>query len=114
MEPLSETNRLFLRHVAQTSPNPLSLEIVKAEGHYLYDSRGKAYLDLIGGISVCNTGHRHPRVVQAVKDQTDRYFHLLVYGELIQSPQVCWLRTCPPRWTPFILPTAAPRRRRAR
>ena len=88
MKPQSDTNRLFLRHVAQTSPNPLGLEIVKAEGHYLYDRSGKAWLDLIGGISVCNTGHRHPRVVQAVKDQADRYFHLLVYGELVQSPQV--------------------------
>src|ERR1700761_1617507 len=83
------TNRsLFLRHVAQTSPSPLGLEIVKAEGQYLYDVAGKTYIDLIGGISVCNTGHRHPRVVQAVKDQADRYFHLLVYGELVQSPQV--------------------------
>ncbi|HWB90514.1 MAG TPA: aminotransferase class III-fold pyridoxal phosphate-dependent enzyme [Puia sp.] len=88
MKPQSDTNRLFLRHVAQTSLNPLGLEIVKAEGLYLYDRDGKAYIDLIGGISVCNTGHRHPRVVQAVKDQADRYLHLLVYGELIQSPQV--------------------------
>ena len=83
-----DTNRLFLRHVAQTSPSPLGLEIVKAEGCYLYDRSGKAYLDLIGGISVCNIGHRHPKVVEAVKDQADRYLHLLVYGELIQTPQV--------------------------
>lgn len=83
-----DTHRLFLRHVAQTSPSPLGLEIVRAEGCYLYDRKGKAYLDLIGGISVCNTGHRHPQVVQAVKDQADRYLHLLVYGELIQTPQV--------------------------
>lgn len=88
MEPHPETNRLFLRHVAQTSPNPLGLEIVKAEGHYLYGPDGKAWLDLIGGISVCNTGHRHPRVVAAIKEQADRYLHLLVYGELVQSPQV--------------------------
>ena len=88
MNPQSETNRLFFRHVAQTSPNPLGLEIVAAEGLYLYDRSGKTYLDLIGGISVCNTGHRHPRVVQAIKDQADRYLHLLVYGEFIQSPQV--------------------------
>jgi acetylornithine/N-succinyldiaminopimelate aminotransferase len=88
MNPLSETNRLFLRHVAQTSPNPLGLEIIAAEGLYLHDRSGKSYLDLIGGISVCNTGHRHPRVVQAIKDQADRYLHLLVYGELVQSPQV--------------------------
>jgi acetylornithine/N-succinyldiaminopimelate aminotransferase len=78
MNPLSETNRLFLRHVAQTSPNPLGLEIIAAEGLYLHDRSGKSYLDLIGGISVCNTGHRHPRVVQAIKDQADRYLHLLV------------------------------------
>ena len=88
MTPHPETNRLFLRHVAQTSPNPLGLEIVRAEGHYLYGPDGRAWLDLIGGISVCNTGHRHPRVVEAIKDQTDRYLHLLVYGELVQSPQV--------------------------
>lgn len=83
-----DNHRLFLRHVAQTSPNPLGLDIVKAEGLYLYDRKGKEYLDLIGGISVCNTGHRHPQVVEAIKDQTDRYLHLLVYGELIQTPQV--------------------------
>jgi acetylornithine/N-succinyldiaminopimelate aminotransferase len=79
---------LFLRHVAQTSPSPLGLEIGHAEGLYLYDVSGKEYLDLIGGISVCNTGHRHPKVVQAIKAQADKYLHLLVYGELIQSPQV--------------------------
>jgi len=84
----TENQRLFLRHVAQTSPNPLALEITRAEGLYLYDPAGKAYLDLIGGISVCNTGHRHPRVVEAIKEQADRYLHLLVYGELVQSPQV--------------------------
>lgn len=88
MTPHPETNRLFLRHVAQTSPNPLGLEIVSAEGHYLYGPHGKTWLDLIGGISVCNTGHRHPRVVAAIKEQADRYLHLLVYGELVQSPQV--------------------------
>jgi len=79
---------LFLRHVAQTSPSPLAIEIAKAEGLYLYDPAGKAYMDLIGGISVCNTGHRHPRVVAAIREQADRYLHVLVYGELIQSPQV--------------------------
>ncbi|HWK04502.1 MAG TPA: aspartate aminotransferase family protein [Puia sp.] len=83
-----DNRRLFLQHVAQTSPNPLALEIARAEGIYLYDPSGKEYIDLIGGISVCNTGHRHPRVVQAIRDQTDRYLHVLVYGELVQSPQV--------------------------
>ncbi|HEY4208083.1 MAG TPA: aspartate aminotransferase family protein [Puia sp.] len=80
--------QLFLRHVAQTSPNPLAIEVAKAEGIYIYDPAGKAYMDLIGGISVCNTGHRHPRVVEAIRDQAERYLHVLVYGELIQSPQV--------------------------
>ena len=83
-----DMRQLFLRHVAQTSPNPLAIEIAKAEGLYLYDRSGKAYMDLIGGISVCNTGHRHPRVVEAIREQADRYLHVLVYGELIQSPQV--------------------------
>ncbi|MDP4214834.1 MAG: aspartate aminotransferase family protein [Bacteroidota bacterium] len=83
-----ELRSLFLRHLAQTSPEPLGLEIVRAEGAYLYDAQGKEYLDLIGGISVCNTGHRHPRVVAAIKEQADRYLHVLVYGEMIQSPQV--------------------------
>jgi acetylornithine/N-succinyldiaminopimelate aminotransferase len=83
-----DNRRLFLQHVAQTSPNPLGLEIDKAEGIYLYDPSGKQYIDLIGGISVCNIGHCHPRVVQAIKDQADRYLHVLVYGELVQSPQV--------------------------
>jgi acetylornithine/N-succinyldiaminopimelate aminotransferase len=79
---------LFFQHLAQTSPTPLAMEIVKAEGTELWDAAGKKYLDMIGGISVCNTGHRHPKVVDAIKKQADQYLHLLVYGEFIQSPQV--------------------------
>lgn len=79
---------LFLRHVAQTSDAPLALEIVKAEGCKMWDKDGKEYIDLIAGISVCNIGHRHPAVVQAIKDQADEYLHLMVYGELVESPQV--------------------------
>jgi len=79
---------LFFKHVAQTSSAPLALEIVKAQGMFLYDSSKKKYLDLIGGISVCNIGHRHPKVVEAIKKQADEYLHVLVYGEFIQSPQV--------------------------
>ncbi|HEV3251719.1 MAG TPA: aspartate aminotransferase family protein [Puia sp.] len=79
---------LFFQNLAQTSASPLALEIVKAEGIMLRDSGGKEYIDLIGGISVCNVGHRHPKVVEAIKNQSDEYLHLLVYGELIQSPQV--------------------------
>ena len=80
--------QLFLRHVAQTSMAPLAIEIEKAEGCWLYDTSGKKYLDLIGGISVANTGHRHPKVTEAIKLQLDHYLHVMVYGEMIQSPQV--------------------------
>lgn len=79
---------LFLRHVGQTSDAPLALEIVKAQGCKLYDAAGKEYIDLIGGISVCNVGHKHPAVVAAIKKQLDDYLHIMVYGELVQSPQV--------------------------
>jgi acetylornithine/N-succinyldiaminopimelate aminotransferase len=79
---------LFLQHVGQTSEAPLALEIVKAEGCKLYDVNGKEYIDLIGGISVCNVGHRHPKVIEAIKKQLDSYLHIMVYGELVQSPQV--------------------------
>ncbi len=79
---------LFFRHVAQTSPAPLAIQMERAEGCTVWDSQGKPYLDLISGISVCNMGHRHPEVVRAVKDQADKYLHLLVYGELVESPQV--------------------------
>ena len=83
------TNRqLFLQHLAQTSPAPLALEIVRAEGCLLYDIGGKSYLDLIGGISVANVGHRHPAVVEAIKKQVDAYMHIMVYGEFVESPQV--------------------------
>jgi len=79
---------IFLRHVAQTSTAPLALEIVRAEGALLYDTNGKEYIDLIGGISVANVGHRHPKVIRAIKDQTDAYLHVMVYGEFIETPQV--------------------------
>ncbi|MEO6255134.1 MAG: aspartate aminotransferase family protein [Ferruginibacter sp.] len=83
------TNRqLFLNHLGQTSEAPLCLEIVKAEGCRLFDAYGKEYIDLIGGISVCNVGHRHPKVIEAIKKQLDDYLHIMVYGELVQSPQV--------------------------
>jgi len=83
------TNRqLFLLHLGQTSNAPLMLEIVRAEGVYMYGSQGEKYLDLISGVSVSNTGHRHPKVIDAVKAQIDLYMHLMVYGEIIQNPQV--------------------------
>ncbi|MDZ7847555.1 MAG: aspartate aminotransferase family protein [Owenweeksia sp.] len=79
---------LFKTHLAQTTDFPMSLEVIKAEGSYMYDPEGKKYLDLISGISVSNIGHRHPKVVAAIKKQVDQYMHLMVYGEYIQSPQV--------------------------
>jgi len=83
------TNRqLFLNHVGQTSAAPVCLEIIKAEGCTLFGADGKTYIDLIGGISVCNVGHRHPKVIEAIKKQLDAYLHIMVYGELVQSPQV--------------------------
>ncbi|MCU0433416.1 MAG: aspartate aminotransferase family protein [Bacteroidia bacterium] len=85
---MSTQRELFLTHVAQTSPAPLALEIERAEGVYLYDSSGKRYTDLIAGISVSNVGHRHPHVLAAIHTQLDKYLHLLVYGEYVQTPQV--------------------------
>lgn len=79
---------LFLKHVAQTSPAPLALEITKAEGCRMWDAEGKEYIDLIAGISVCNVGHRHPKVVNAIQQQLDKYMHLIVYGEFVETPQV--------------------------
>ncbi len=83
----SDYKKFFFRNVAQTSPYPLGLEIEKAEGIFLFDSNGGKYMDLISGIAVSNIGHRHPRVVQAIKDQLDRYMHVMAYGEFIQKPQ---------------------------
>lgn len=83
------TNRqLFLNHLAPTSDEPLMLEIVSASCCEMKTADGKTLIDLISGISVSNIGHCHPEVVNAVTEQTSRYMHLMVYGELIQSPQV--------------------------
>lgn len=86
------SRELFLRHVAQTSTNPLALEIVKANGSEMWDEKGKRYIDLIGGISVCNMGHTYPPVIHAIREQSEKYLHLMVYGEIIQSPQVQYAR----------------------
>ena len=80
--------QLFLRHLAQTSDAPLALEIERAEGLYLYDTEGTKYIDLISGISVSNLGHRHPNVMRAIAEQSEKYLHTLVYGEFVLSPQV--------------------------
>ncbi len=85
MDPLKHA---FQRHLARTSPDPLALDIVGAEGCHLIDRAGKRYLDLVAGLAVCNVGHRHPKVVEAIKQQVDRYLHVIPYGEFIQEPQV--------------------------
>lgn len=82
------SRQLFLQHMAQTSPEPMGLEIAHAEGNYLIGSDGKNYLDLIAGISVSSLGHGHPEVVKAVQEQAAKHMHIMVYGETIQSPQV--------------------------
>lgn len=83
------TNRqIFLSYLAQTSESPMMLEIASAKGVFMYGPSGEKYIDLISGVSVSNTGHCHPCVVDAVKKQAETYFHLMVYGEMIQSPQV--------------------------
>lgn len=79
--------QIFQQHVAQTSDAPIGLNITSASGSFLYDTEGKDYLDFIGGISVCNVGHKHPAVVEAIKKQAEDYLHIMVYGELIQNPQ---------------------------
>ena len=80
--------QLFLNYLAQTSPSPLLLEVERAEGVYMYTPEGNAVIDLISGVSVSNLGHCHPRVVAAVTEQVQKYMHLMVYGEVIQTPQV--------------------------
>lgn len=78
----------FYKHLAQTSDAPVAIEVERAKGVYFYDKSGKKYLDLIAGISVCNMGHSHPEIVNAIKTQLDKYMHVMVYGELIQQSQV--------------------------
>jgi acetylornithine/N-succinyldiaminopimelate aminotransferase len=80
--------QLFLTNNAQTTGFPLLLEFERAEGIYLYDITGKAYIDLISGIGVSNLGHGNPYVINAIKEQLDKYMHLMVYGEYVQTPQV--------------------------
>jgi acetylornithine/N-succinyldiaminopimelate aminotransferase len=77
----------FLSHLGQTTPFPFLVEVERAEGIYIYDKQGKAYMDMISGVAVNNIGHRHPNVVSALKNQIDKYLHVMVYGEFVQDPQ---------------------------
>lgn len=78
----------FLKYQAQTTPHPLGLEISHALGSYIYETSGKKNLDFVAGVSACTLGHCHPRVVSAIKNQADKYLHVMVYGEYIQEPAV--------------------------
>lgn len=78
----------FLKYQAQTSPYPLGMEVSYAKGSYIYDTNNKKYLDFVAGVSACTLGHQPPRVNQAIKDQLDKYSHVMVYGEYSQSPAV--------------------------
>jgi acetylornithine/succinyldiaminopimelate/putrescine aminotransferase len=78
----------FFQFVAQTSSTPMEIEVARAQGCCIVDTKGREYLDLIAGIGVASLGHAHPAVVAAVKAQADRYLHTMVYGEHIQEPQV--------------------------
>lgn len=76
----------FFTYQAQTSPHPLAMAISHAKGSYIYDSDGNKHLDFVAGVSACTLGHCHPRVVEAIKNQLDKYLHVMVYGEYIQEP----------------------------
>jgi len=78
----------FFKYQAQTSPNPLALEISHAEGSYIYDTNKKAYLDFVAGVSATPLGHNHPKVISAIKEQADKYLHVMVYGEYAQKAPV--------------------------
>lgn len=78
----------FYKYQAQTTPHPLAMEISHASGSYIYDTSGNKHLDFVAGVSACTLGHCHPRVVSAIKNQTEKYLHVMVYGEYIQEPTV--------------------------
>ena len=78
----------FFKYQAQTSPHPLSIEISKAKGSFIYDISGKKYLDFVAGVSANSLGHNHPKVTKAIINQLEAYAHVMVYGEFIQQPQV--------------------------
>ena len=78
----------FFTYQAQTSPHPLALEVSHAKGSYIYDTTKNKYLDFVAGVSACTLGHQHPRVTEAIKNQVDKYLHVMVYGEYVQEPAV--------------------------
>ena len=83
----------FLEHVGQTSPSPMMIEVERAEGSFFYTPEGKRYFDLVAGVSVSNVGHANPEVVAAVQKQAADYMHVMVYGEMVERPQVEYARS---------------------
>lgn len=108
----------FLAHVGQTSPSPMLVEVARAEGTFFYTPEGKRYYDLVAGVSVSNVGHSNPAVVRAVQEQAARYMHVMVYGELVERPQVEYAARIaallPGGWRASTSSTRAPRRSRGR
>lgn len=82
----------FLEHVGQTSPSPMLIEVARAEGSFFYTPEGKRYFDLVAGVSVSNVGHANPEIIRAVQEQTADYMHIMVYGEMVERPQVEYAR----------------------
>ena len=82
----------FLEHVGQTSPAPMLIEVARAEGSFFYTPEGKRYFDLVAGVSVSNVGHANSAVVKAVQQQASDYMHVMVYGEMVERPQVEYAR----------------------
>ncbi|MBQ6939719.1 MAG: aspartate aminotransferase family protein [Alistipes sp.] len=82
----------FLEHVGQTSPAPMLVEVERAEGSFFYTPEGKRYFDLVAGVSVSNVGHANPEIVRAVQEQAAKYMHVMVYGEMVERPQVEYAR----------------------
>ncbi|MBM4254312.1 MAG: aspartate aminotransferase family protein [Deltaproteobacteria bacterium] len=78
----------FFRYVCQTSPEPMGIEVARAHGCVVVDKNGTEYLDFLSGIGVASIGHTHPAVINAIKEQAERYLHAMVYGEYVQEPQV--------------------------
>ena len=82
----------FFKYQAQTTPHPLALEISHAKGSYIYDTKGNPHLDFIAGVSASILGHCHPKVVEAIQQQTEKYLHVMVYGEYVQEPAVAYTK----------------------
>lgn len=85
---MSELTDLFFQKLAQTSPFPITLEVERAEGVYIYDTNNKKYFDLVSGLAVTNVGHRHPKVLEAIYNQLDKHMHVMPYGDFVQKPQL--------------------------